>query len=312
MKALCVSLTIASVLVAQPVRPRILGISHVAISVSDLDKARAYYEGFLGFAEPFDLKNTDGAVTLAFVKVNDYQYIEVSPGLKPGDDRLKHVAFYTDDAEKMREYLKSRGVTVPDSVKKGRSGTLNFNITDPDGHTLEFVQYLPDSWAMQNKGQALPASRVSDHMGHAGILVGNAAAAVKFYGDVLGFQETYRGSSNGKVLSWIYMRVPDGEDYLEFMLYKDLPAPDKRGGAHHICLMLPNVTETLHSLQEKPYAKTYNRPMDIVDGVNRKRHLSLFDPDGTRTELMEPVTIDGKPAVPSTAPPPNNAIGGVQ
>jgi lactoylglutathione lyase len=96
------------------------------------------------------------------------------------------------------------------------------------------------------------------------------------------------------------------------MLYKDLPAPDKRGGAHHICLMLPNVTETLHSLQEKPYAKTYNRPMDIVDGVNRKRHLSLFDPDGTRTELMEPVTIDGKPAVPSAAPPPNNAIGGVQ
>jgi lactoylglutathione lyase len=40
-------------------------------------------------------------------------------------------------------------------------------------------------------------------------------------------------------------------------------------------------------------------------GVNRKRQANLFDPDGTRIELMEPTTIDGKPAPPSTAPPPH-------
>jgi lactoylglutathione lyase len=32
--------------------------------------------------------------------------------------------------------------------------------------------------------------------------------------------------------------------------------------------------------------------------------VNLFDPDGTRVELMEPNTIDGKPAPSSTAPPP--------
>jgi len=32
--------------------------------------------------------------------------------------------------------------------------------------------------------------------------------------------------------------------------------------------------------------------------------LCLFDPDGTRIELMEPNTIDGQPAPSSTLPPP--------
>jgi len=44
--------------------------------------------------------------------------------------------------------------------------------------------------------------------------------------------------------------------------------------------------------------------MEIRTGVNRKRQLNLFDPDGTRVELMEPKTIDGAPAPSSTAPPP--------
>jgi len=44
--------------------------------------------------------------------------------------------------------------------------------------------------------------------------------------------------------------------------------------------------------------------MEIRTGTNRKRQMNLFDPDGTRTELMEPRTVDGKPAVSSTAPAP--------
>jgi lactoylglutathione lyase len=276
----------------------------MAISVGDLDKARAYYKDFLGFSEPFSLTNPDGSVSLAFIKVNDYQYIEVSPGLKPGDDRLRHIAFYTDDAERMRVYLASRGVTVPDSVSKGRSGNLNFNIKDPDGHTVEIVQYLPDGWAMRDKGKFMTDARISKRIAHVGILVGDASAAIHFYGGILGFQETWRGSSTGTVLSWIHMRVPDGDDGIEFLLYKDLPAPDRRGTAHHFCLEVPSVSDALATLQGRPYAKTYSRTLGFHTGYNRRRQLSVFDPDGTRTELMEPDTVDGKPAVSSTAPPP--------
>jgi catechol 2,3-dioxygenase-like lactoylglutathione lyase family enzyme len=287
-----------------PERPHILGIAHVAFHVSDIEKSRAYYKDFLGFAEPFRLDNPDGSLSLTFIKINDRQYLELFPGLEAGADRLHHVAFETDNAERMRAYLASRGVKVPDRVPKGRIGNLNFNITDPDGHTVEIVEYAPDGWSMRDQGKYLPDSRISDHLWHAGILVGNLDAAMHFYGDILGFHEIWRGSSNGKTLSWVNMQVPDGGDYIEFMLYRDLPPGDKRGSEHHICLRVPDIAASRAKLEALPYRASYSRTMEPRTGINRKRQLNLFDPDGTRSELMEPVTVDGKPATPSQAPPP--------
>jgi catechol 2,3-dioxygenase-like lactoylglutathione lyase family enzyme len=304
MKLPIFTLALSTILCAQPARPRILGIAHIAVSVTDIDKARAYYKDFLGFSESSPLNNPDGTLHLAFIKVNDYQYIQLSPGLKPGDDRLRNISFYTDDAERMRVYLASRGVAVPDRVPKGGNGDLHLNVKDPDGHTVEIVQYLPDGWAMRDKGKFMPDSRISKRIAHFGVLVGDANAAIHFYGDILGFHETWRGSSTGTVLSWINMQVPDGNDSIEFMLYKDMPPPDQRGTAHHLCLEVPSVSSTLETLQAKPYARTYSRPLEPRTGINRRRQLNIYDPDGTRAEVMEPVTVDGKPPVPSTAPLP--------
>jgi hypothetical protein len=58
-------------------RPRILGISHMALFVSDLQKSRWFYEDFLGYAEPYNLKRDDGSVRIAFIKSNENQYIEL-------------------------------------------------------------------------------------------------------------------------------------------------------------------------------------------------------------------------------------------
>ena len=157
---------------------------------------------------------------------------------------------------------------------------------------------------MQNKGKAMSDARISKRIAHAGILVGDATAAIRFYGDILGFQETWRGSSTGTVLSWINMHVPDGSDGIELMLYKELPPPDQRGTAHHLCLEVASVSSALETLQARPYAKTYGRPLEPRTGINRRRQLNVFDPDGTRAELMEPATVDGKPPASSTAPLP--------
>jgi lactoylglutathione lyase len=285
-------------------RPRILGIAHVAFSVSDIEKSRAFYEEFLGFAEPFSLKKADGSLDLAFVKINDQQYLELFPGLVAGADRLHHLALQVDDAERMRDYLEARGVKVPGHVPKGRIGNLNFNITDPDGHTIEMVEYAGDGWSLREKGNFMPETRISQHLLHAGILVGNLEPAMHFYRDVLGFHEIWRGSIDGKTLSWVNLMAPDGKDYIEFMLYRNLPMPDRRGVEHHICLQTADTAAALARLNERPYRKTYERPLEIRTGINRRRQLNLFDPDGTRTELMEPVTVDGNPAPPSQAPAP--------
>jgi lactoylglutathione lyase len=286
----------------QALRPRITGVAHIAIFTSDIAKAREFYGGLLGYQEPFLLNNAAGKLDLTFVKINERQYIEIFPEKEAGTDRLNHISVETDDAEGMRAYLASRGVAVPAKVNRVRIGNLAFNVKDPDGHTVEFVQYTPDGWTARERGKFVGDARISDRMAHLGILVGKLDDAKKFYGDILGFTETWRGTRDPKQLSWVNMKVPDGDDYIEFMLYKDMPAPTQRGSQHHLCLFVPDIEKSLAILKERP---GYTRPLEIRTGVNRKRQLNLFDHDGTRVELMEPHTIDGKPAPSSDAPPPH-------
>ena len=67
-------------------RPHILGISHAAFYVSDMAKARAFYEGFLGFASPFSIPRKDPTQQLVWIKINDHQTIELFPGSEVAAD----------------------------------------------------------------------------------------------------------------------------------------------------------------------------------------------------------------------------------
>jgi lactoylglutathione lyase len=299
----------------QPARPKVLGIAHMAIYVKDLAKTRQFYEDFLGFAEPFTLPKKGGepGVRIAFVKVNDHQYVEIFNEADRGEGQLNHISIYTDSADRMRDYLLAHGVEAMGNaangpVPKGQTGNKNFNVKDPDGHIVEIVEYQPDSWTAQHAGRDMPPTRISASIMHVGFLVGDLEKSIHFYGGILGFGETWRGGGNPNVLSWVNMRVPDGPDYVEFMLYNKLPTPDARGTKNHISLSVPDADKALAELKRRALRGLYYPPegkeMVIQTGVNRKRQINLYDPDGTRIELMEPNTIDGKPAPSSTAPAP--------
>ena len=285
-------------------RPRILGVAHTALFVSDLEKARAFYVRFLGYEEPYVLKRDDGSVRIAFIKINETQYLELFTESPKQDGQLNHISFFTDSAERMRVYLGSHGVKVPDKVSQGRIGNLNFNVTDPDGHTVEIVEYQPDSWTTRERGRFMPDTRISTRMAHTGVLIRQLDPALKFYGDILGFREFWRGSSSGTVLSWVNMRVPDGDDYLELMLYSEKQNAEQMGVKNHICLITPDIAKAVAVLESRRERTQYSRPIEIKVGKNGKRQANLFDPDGTRVELMEPNTFDGKVVPSSTAPPP--------
>src|ERR1051325_3007433 len=84
-------------------RPPLVGIAHIAFQVSDLTKAQAFYGGLLGYEDAFRLYKDDGTTRLVYFKVNDRQYIEISPGLPPEqDDRLSHIALETTNLEALR------------------------------------------------------------------------------------------------------------------------------------------------------------------------------------------------------------------
>jgi len=290
---------------AEPVqRPPITGLSHIALYVHDIAKSRAFYKDFLGFEEPYSLTNQEGGLHLTWIKINDRQSIELFPEKEANTDRLYHVALETTDAAAMRDYLASRGVAVPEKAGKGKIGNLNYFIKDPDEHNVEIVQYAPDGWTMLNKGKFMPDTRISTQMVHFGILVGDLDAAKNFYEEILGFKETWRGAKQPTELNWVHEQLPEGQGFFELMLYAQLPEPNKRGKYHHLCLVVPDMDKAKATLAGRAPRIGYDRPLEIQTGINRKRQLNVLDPDGTRVELMEPNTVDGKPAPPSTAPPP--------
>jgi len=271
-------------------RPLIVGVTHIAFQVSDIAKAREFYGGLLGYGEPFQLINPDGSLALTYFKVNDRQYIEIFPGLPPDqDDRLKHIAFETTDIEALRQYLKSKGVNVHGQHQQGRDGNFNFTVTDPDGHVVEFVEYRSGSLHTKARGKYMSAQRISDRILHVGVTVADAAAADKFYKDVLGFSETWRGGRDDNTINWINMRVPDGTDYIEYMLTTGKPTRNQLGSSHHVALLVPDIQKALETARQRVDDPAKIRSPQV--GRNRRWQLNLFDPDGSRAELMEPYTM---------------------
>ena len=291
---------------AAPPRPRITGIAHAAFYVSDMAKARAFYEGFLGYQSPFSIPRKNPGEHLVWIKINDRQSIELFPGseVSPDTDRLYHVAVETDDAEAMRVYLKSKGVAVPEKVGVGKVGNRNYFIKDPSGNIVEIVQYMPDGFTTRDKGKFLPDTRISTRMSHFGVMIAQLDTALKVYGEILGFKETWRGSKTARVLSWVNLQVPDGNDYIEFMLYDKYPSVDRVRTLQHICLEVPDVAQAGEILKSRPLPAGCKPPSEMATGVNGKRQINYYDPDGTRVEVMEPGTFDRKPRPPSTAPAP--------
>lgn len=269
-------------------RPPIVGVAHIGLKTDDLKAAREFYGHELGFEEAFTLDKPSGGLMLTYFKVNDHQYIEIFPELKsPTEDRLSHIAFETTDIQKLRDYLASRGVKVPDKLKTQLDGNVSFEVNDPDGHTVEFVQYMPGSLHSRNFGKFMPATRISQRIIHVGVTVQDQAAANGFYRDILGFKETWHGGMKDDRTDWVDMRVPEGTDWLEYMLNAHNPTPKTLGVMHHAALGVPSVAEGYKTVLDRGF-----KPDPPKIGRDGKWQLNLYDPNLTRVELMEPKPVE--------------------
>ena len=139
------------------------------------------------------------------------------------------------------------------------------------------------------------ASRVkaplSTRILHAGLTIRDEAAANRFYKDILGFGEIWRGGRSEGTTDWINMRVPDGTDYLEYMLVSSPPDRRQRGVLHHVALLVPDIQAAWEAAGARTPAAKRARLGPPNVGRNGRWQLNLYDGDGTRTELMEPFTV---------------------
>jgi len=276
---------------APPSRPKIVGVAHIGLRTDNLQVARKFYGGVLGFQEPFAYDrpaSEGGGLLLTYFKVNDHQYIEVFPELKDSkEDRLSHISFETSDAEQLRAYLASKGVKVPDKLDPMGDGNRGFDVLDPDGHDVEFIQYMPGSLHSRAFGKFLPDPRISQHIIHVGVVVNDRAAADRFYKDILGFEEIWHGGMTDTETDWVDMRVPDGSDWLEYMLNVHNPDVRELGVMHHLALGVPDVKKGYEVAKQRGYTGD-EKPQIGRDG---KWQYNLYDPDYTRVELMEPKPV---------------------
>ncbi|HKA02131.1 MAG TPA: VOC family protein [Candidatus Solibacter sp.] len=264
-------------------RPKIVGIANIAIKVDNLDDARKFYNGVVGMAEAFATK--DPAITgdLACFKVNDRQFVEVSPSLKEeNEDRLIRIGFETTDARGLRVYLAAKGVDVPARVEDDANGNRSFIVHDPDGHSVQFVQYMPGSVHTRDIGKHLSPQRISDHMLHLGVWVVDPVKADAFYKDVLGFRLQWKGGRSDDRFEWISMMVPDGHDWIEYMVNGSRPSPKSLGVLHHYALESLDLQEVYKTVVERGY-KPPQEPNIARDG---RWLLQLYDKNYTRTEMM--------------------------
>jgi lactoylglutathione lyase len=256
---------------------RVEGVAHIAYYVSDLARARAYYEDFLGFDEAFALKQMDGADHVVFIKINDRQFIELLADPPKNHGYLYDAAFWTRDVAGVRASLAARGVAVS-AVGDDLAGDLSCNLIDPFGFDIQIVQYVPDSRTGRTAGKAVPATRISDHIDHVGLLLGDRDAGAKFYGEMLGFTTEGDGSKQ---------RVGEGPDRFELGFERKPPTPDRFHVKNHICLSVPDVPSVAAALRAKPAARSYREiETHVLD--NGKHVAELYDLDGNRVELMEP------------------------
>ena len=257
-------------------RPLITTINHVVISTSDLKAAREFYPK-LGLS-----KGGDGCRQVAHdcftVNWATRTHIELQPSSAcPGTNCLGEIVFRTENAIELRNLLAKQGMK-PGPVEKLSDGSLKFSVTDPGGNYISFVQVL----LLPIDDPPLDASL--GHIIHAGFIVRNRAAMEHFYKDILGFRPYWHGGMKDDQTDWVSLQVPDGTDWVEFMVNVPENADQRlRGIMNHIALGVPDIQAAREQLVKNGVHLTEEPKL----GRDGKWQLNVYDPDQTRIEFME-------------------------
>jgi catechol 2,3-dioxygenase-like lactoylglutathione lyase family enzyme len=268
-----------------PARPKITGISHLAVYTSNPSATERFYENTVGAVKEADPENPAG-VRYA---VSATQFVEVLPlPAGAGINRLDHVAFNTEDAEAMRRYLAAKAWKVPGRVDQSADGSKWFTVKDPEGNRVEFVQppASPKSVAAPNA--------IGHHIIHVGFLVHSRTTEDTFWRDLLGFRPYWYGGMEDTKVDWVSQQTPDSHDWLEYMLTSGpsgtgIPANMSQhtlGVLDHFSIGEDSVPAAYQVLVDGKRLDGTEHDKDPKIGKDGKYQFNLYDPDGIRVEMM--------------------------
>ncbi len=281
--ALLMAVAVSTFAQTAPARPKITGVSHLAVYTSDAAATEHFYTVTVGAVKMADPENPQGVK----YAVSATQYIEVLPlPADAGKNRLDHIAFNTESAEGMRKYLAAKGWKTPGKVTRGADGSRWFTVLDPEGNKVEFVQ--PSSSVKVDAPNA-----IGHHIIHCGIMIHSREKEDTFYRALLDFRPYWYGGMQDTKIDWVSQQVPDGHDWLEYMVAGDngtgIPANMTQrtlGVLDHFSLGENSVDDALKTLKEGGRLNGVRGDSSTKIGRDGKGQLNLYDPDGTRVEMM--------------------------
>lgn len=192
---------------------QVQGVSAIEITVSDMDRAVAFYSHVLTFRKVSDVEvsgeafeHLEGVVGLRVRVVRmqlGQEQIELEEFLVPkgapiptdsrSNDRwFQHIAIIVSDMDSAFAWLRqnkvqfaSSGPQVLPEWNKNAAGIRAFYFKDPDAHPLEILQFPPDKgdpkWHLNGRHLFLGID-------HTAIVIDDTDASLRFYRDVLGMR----------------------------------------------------------------------------------------------------------------------------
>lgn len=202
-------------------KAQVAKIESVGFTVSDMDRAIAFYTRVLPFEKVSDreawgedfehLSGVFGArVRIVRLQMGN-EILELTEYLTPqsrpipvdsrSNDRwFQHIAIIVSDMDKAFDVLKKNKVrfasTAPQLLPKtipNAAGISAFYFKDFDNHVLEILQFPPDKGAKKWHELAKDKNKLFLGIDHTAIVVGRTDESLKFYRDALGL--TVAGTS---------------------------------------------------------------------------------------------------------------------
>jgi catechol 2,3-dioxygenase-like lactoylglutathione lyase family enzyme len=191
---------------------------------------------------------------------------------------------------------------LPETIPAA-AGIRAFYFRDPDGHPLEVLQFPPDKGDPRwQRGEG----RLFLGIDHTAIVVGNTAASLAFYRDVLGFrvageslnfgpeQERLNNVQGARLrITGLRAVAGPGIEFLEYVNPRDgrsLPADERANDlVHwHTTILVPDAQAAAVVLRRGRFRLISPEAVSLPDtGLGFERGVRVRDPDGHVIQLVD-------------------------
>jgi len=260
----------------------ILRLSHVDITVPDLDLASAYYTGVMG------LEITEQTADRTFFKCwdeEDHHSLAVRYDPRVGIDRFAFKVERADDLAEIERRVERYGFRVQrmsHGEEVGQGESIRFET--PSGHEMELVHDVERVGSRIGKlnPNIVPAGLqgiAPPRMDHLLINAEEVGEATRFYMDVLGFRLTEQllGGDGHQIGVWMERSHSP----------HDLAVVNGPNGAlHHFAFWLDDWDHVRQAADILAYNAIQVDVGPTRHGVTRGNTIYFFDPMGTRNEVF--------------------------